>query len=174
MIEFPKSAANLLLGPRPVSSWDESLVGTYPEEFLSPMFTHSLNYWPIFSQSLRDVLKPLVSDSIEFLPFHLQQSDGSNVLADEYSIGHVLRKIECIDRGQTKVRNDDWTPRLNGTYRVVPPLCLQRALIEEVPLFSILESPVNLIVREDVKRAFESVNATEACFEEMLVSSDAD
>lgn len=168
-VRFEHSARNLLLGNDPIKNWDDSLPGIYDGDFLAPSFMFAVNNWPLFSSPLREAIEPLISDSMQFLPFQMQRNDGSGIVTG-YSIGRILNRIECIDRTKTKVRNDDWTPRANGTYQVIPPLSLERAKITSSVFFAVKESPVNIIVREDVMEVFESDAGCHARFEEMSVS----
>ena len=130
-----------------VLNW-HALEGSCPEgPDRSLDFMLSLNGWPLFSRKFREVLEAHFPDSAQFLPVSFRSSVFEN---NDTSIGQILHLIDAVDRRRTKVDNNDWTPRPNGTFRVQYPIHLRLEIASKYPIFRVPETPVGIYVRNDL------------------------
>jgi len=143
-----------------VHGWDERLIAVYPAEDPPTFdFTEAMNGWPVFSRELRDFLTGKARGVLQFLPFRLQREDGTGEVLG-FSVGQVLRVIECLDRSRTKVANA-WQP-INplGDYGTRGPLVLNRRLIGDQRIFRIKGDCLHIVIREDLRDGIDAAGFT--------------
>ena len=157
-IRFPDRQFNgfFMTEGKPVIGWNEYLIAVYlcpdPPQF---GFGMACNAWPVFSPGMRKLMEDLAPGLIQFLPFRFQRPDGTGQITD-YCVGQLLKRVDSLDRTQTKVRNN-WEP-INawGDFGVFPPIVLRRSLIGEEKLFRIQGKCITMVIREDLKTAIEN------------------
>jgi hypothetical protein len=115
------------------------------------------------------VVRPRVADLIEAQgPNQIQriavQVDGH---AEPFEIVNILRKLDCIDTTITKIRT--WTraeiPRLEGTYKAVDWLRIDREKARGAHIFRIDEWPIPVIVSQQMRESFEEAGITGITYE---------
>jgi hypothetical protein len=172
-IRFPDLQFNgfWMVESTPVIGWNEYLIAVYlcPEQ---PIFEFGLANagWPLFSPGMRHLMEDVLPGVIQFLPFRFQRLDGTGQVAG-YCVGQILRRVDCLDRNRTKVRNN-WRPvNDSGDFGTYAPLVLSRSLIGQEKLFRIAGSCGTIVIREDVKRAIEDAGFTGQRFD-LLETTD--
>ena len=140
----------------PVVGWAEFIIAVYLCDDI-PRFDFGIarNGWPIFSERMRDFLNGQCPGLVQFLPFRLQRPDGS-AQTGRYSVGQVLRLVDCLDKERTKIR-ESWAP-INefGDFAVLRPLVLSSKIIGDHQLFRIKGHSGSVVIREDLKDAIEA------------------
>jgi hypothetical protein len=145
-----------------IEDW-EGLIGTCPDG--PPCFVDfmlSLNGWPLFSKRFSKLITDHFPGSVQFLPITVQTKTFVN---DDFAIGVILNLVDAVDRSHTKVDNDDWTPRLNGTYRVQYPIHLKLPNALRFPVFRVPESPIEIFIRNDFCEMIEEHKITGVRFD---------
>jgi len=136
----------------------KKMIGKCPEgPDRSRDFMLSLNGFPLFSKRFQEMFEASFPDSIQFLPVSYGSSSFQN---HDTFIGQILNSVNALDREHSKVDNDDWTPRENGTYAVQYPVHLLRDVAAKYPIFRIPESPVHIFVRQDLRELIIQNNLT--------------
>ena len=141
---------------QPVSDWQDSLTATYVwDDDLAFNFGLARNAWPVFSPELRSFFEDHKPGLIQFLPFQLQKPDGSSRVSG-YSVGQILRLVDCLDRNRTQVE-DDWEPVNSwGDFATLRPIVLSQPLIGDEVLFRIKGMCGSILIREDLKDLMEN------------------
>jgi hypothetical protein len=112
-----------------------------------------LGPWTIVSERLKEVLTSVAEGYVQFAPFEIRSHDGKDV-QDGYFAIRVVHRIECVDRTRTTVWNDDWKPKINGTFKLNDPVVYSLSAMEGYPILTTQER-FGFIVRDDVKEALE-------------------
>lgn len=151
-----------------IPNWDESEVrGSCPDgEDLGRDFMLAENGWPLFSESLRLLIEGSFPNAVQFLPFAYSSRTPP---VRRMFIGQVLALVDGLNREHTKVDNDDWTPRANGTFRVQYPMVLNPRVVCGFPIMHILGNPRPIYVRDDVKRLIEQSNCSGMRFKSVML-----
>ena len=159
-IRFPDRQFNgfFMVEGKPVIGWHDYLIAVYlcPD---APVFGFGLarNAWPVYSPKMRKLMEQVVPGVAQFLPFRFQRPDGTGQVAG-YCVGQILKRIDCLDRNRTKVRQN-WEP-INewGDFATYWPsgVVLNRSLIGEETLFRIKGHCRSIVIREDLKHAIEN------------------
>jgi len=157
-IRFPDRQSNgfWMVEGTPVIGWSEYLIAVYfcPDP---PVFDFGLadNAWPVFSPQMRRLMEAIAPGLIQFLPFRFQRPDGTGQVTS-YCVGQLLRRVDCLDRTRTKVRNN-WQPVNSwGDLGIYRPIVVSRRLIGEERLFRIQGKCGSIVIREDIKDAIEN------------------
>ncbi|WP_442485495.1 imm11 family protein [Aeoliella sp. SH292] len=158
-----------------LNDWNPRTQGKCPDASFSVDFTvASGRSWPIFSPRMKRVMESICPGDIQYLPFCLVNDPGKPKIANRTMyLGNVTTIVDCIDRVRTKVRNDDWTPRPNGTIQVRYPIWLKRSAMSGRRFFRVNGYFTPMIVREDIKEQIEAGDFRGVVFvREMPVSDD--
>ena len=154
----------------PIEDWDERLIGTYPPgDCPRRDFPVTANDWPLYSPRLRDLMEDLASGLIRYLPIRLQTPEGEGETREDCVVQY-LRRVECIDRERTEVKDGKWEPiNCIGDFATRGPLCLVREKIENERLFRIQGDGLSVVIRQDLKEAIEEAGMTGCEFDELRV-----
>ena len=152
-----------------IPDWDENeLKGSCPNgKNLSRDFMLAENGWPLFSSKLRSLIQDSFPNIIQFLPFKYA---SLNTPVQRMYIGQLLVLVDGIDRENTKVDDDDWTPRANGTFRVQHPIVLKSRVVCDFPIMHVIGNPRPIYVRDDLKRLIEESDCSGARFRSVMLS----
>ena len=119
---------------------------------------------PVVHQRIRELLVPLVSDDVRFLPASIGQ-------LSEHSVMHVASVVDCLDERHsifTKWSEQDGRPDRVGRYRMVIRLRLDPVRVPaHASIFRVRGWSVALIVREDIKEALQRAFCLGALFEDV-------
>jgi hypothetical protein len=177
-LEFHRDVTNRLrTHPRGelVHDWNVATVAVCNEvPFTTDFVIVSGVYWPAVSERLKCLFEDRYPNCVQFLPFTLvAASNECPIEGANMYLGNVLSVVDCIDRRRTKVRNDDWAPRPNGTYQVRRPIWLKRSKVLAHPLFLIEGVATEIIARQDLCDEIQAGGFL-GCYavEEMPVSDD--
>jgi hypothetical protein len=154
-----------------VIGWSEYFIAVYLRPN-APRFFFGMarNAWPVFSTEMRSLMEDIALGLIQFLPFRFQRPDGSGQVTG-YFVGQILRRVDCLDRERTKVRNN-WAPINNwGDYGTYRPIVLSRSLIGEEKLFRIQGMCGSIVISEDLKDTIEGAGFNSQRFD-LLECSD--
>ena len=155
----------------PVIGWTEYLIAVYLCAE-APVFAFGMadTAWPVFSPGMRALMERLVPGVVQFLPFRFQRPDGSGQVVG-YSVGQILKLVDCLDRSRTKVRKN-WEPiNERGDFDTLPPLVLKQSLIGAERLFRIKGDCRTIVIREDLKRSIEDAGFASQRFD-LLATTD--
>jgi hypothetical protein len=152
-----------------IPDWDErELTGSCPNgEDRSRDFMLAENGWPLFSDKLRSLIEYSFPNLIQFLPFTYA---SLNTPIKRMYIGQLLTLVDALDREHTKVDDDDWTPRANGTFRVQHPIVLKYRVVCEFPIMHVLGNPRPIYVRDDLKTLIEETNCSGVRFKSVMLN----
>lgn len=171
-VRFPERSFNnyWMVEGRPVEGWNDKITAAYTTPS-PPVFDFGLadNAWPIFSFRMCDFLENAIPDVIQFLPFRLQRPNGMGRIAS-YSVGQVLKCVDCLDRKRTQVR-ENWQP-INefGDFGTRHPIVLSRQLIGDGKLFRVIGNCGPIVVSDEIKKAIEKSGFREQRFDAVLCS----
>ncbi len=140
---------------RAIEKWNSAVIASAPDKVDCVCdFMLSLNGWPIFGPKLQNIISHHFPNSVQFLlfnaPFHIENKAGGKL-----AVGQILRSTDGIDREHSKVDNDDWTPRENGTYRLQYPVHLRYDSISGEAIFRTLFNSGPIYVRDDFRAICE-------------------
>lgn len=94
-----------------IDDWNERLIATYPQcNFIHVDFQPCR--YPVLSERFFTHLNAIAPGTIQFLPFRMQQADGSNEITG-YGLGQILNRVDCLDKERTQVAD--------GVWRAFPP-----------------------------------------------------
>ena len=129
----------------------------------------SLDGFPLFSDAMMQMIDRLDPGAMDWLPIVFHRPRSRERIAG-YSIGATNHTIDAIDRDRTRVSQDDWTPRDNGTLRVLYPIWIRGDLIPDCCIFRLSGSPSELWVTEQFKQAVEESGLTGCRFRKAHIS----
>lgn len=127
------------------------------------------NGYAIFSNSMARLIDSLSPRAMKWFPIQIFRTRSRKEI-NGYSIGATNYAIDAIDRDRTRVSQDDWTPRDNGTLRVLYPIWIRGDLIPDCCIFRLSGSPSELWVTEQFKQAVEESELTGCRFRKAHIS----
>ena len=151
-----------------IDSWDERLIATYPQCTFIHVDFQPCRY-PVLSGHFFNHLNSLAPGTIQFLPFRMQQADGTNEISG-YGLGQILNRVDCLDKERTQVADGVWRAMPNGNFRIRGDICLRRRAVRDHQIFRVLGTSVKLVVREDIKETVAAHGFTGCRFIELRIS----
>ena len=112
-----------------------------------------LGPWVIFSTRLKDVLTAVADGYVQFAPFEIRSHDSKDI-QDGYFAVRIVHRVSCVDRVRSTVWDDDWKPRINGTFNLNDPVVYSLSAMADYPILTTQEN-FGFLVREDVKEAID-------------------
>lgn len=152
-----------------IDDWNERLIATYPQcNFIHVDFQPCR--YPVLSERFFTHLNAIAPGTIQFLPFRMQQADGSNEITG-YGLGQILNRVDCLDKERTQVADGVWRsfPPL-GNFHIRGDICLRRQAVRDHQIFRVLGTSSKLVVREDIKETVAAHGFTGCRFIELRIS----
>ena len=123
----------------------------FPGIMVPDMINNLFQYW-LVSKKLKALLAQEADVEIEFLPFTLLNHKG-RIAAEECYIANVIGTEDCVDLERTEARLSHLEP---GTFSRLFRLHLEGARVPDKKLFRLRQMPHVMVVRDDLRAAFEA------------------
>lgn len=148
-----------------MNDWPDNISLTFSADFPDSVeLTDNIRNthgWLIASAALRNIIQTHQTDDLEFLPVSIHNHKG-RVAADDCSIVNFLQLTEVVDRSASVFRVDAAYDDQISKY---DKLSLLKEIEEHGPaILRMKETPMLILVREDLARAIESAGMTGIAF----------
>lgn len=122
-----------------------------------------IQVFPIVSRRLRGILEEFEPSDIEFHPVELRS--GGKDVDKTYSIAHLLRPVDCMDRERSAYELDEEDPEI---VMEIGSLVLDQDALSGRHIVRMNERPVDVLVSEELRAAMEQAGLTGMEFRPIL------
>jgi hypothetical protein len=168
----PEIDRSELISARPIASWDPATSmrpssadrdGT-PDDALQ----NHLGL-PIFSERLKRAIEAAEIGGVQFLPVHVNRSDGSQV--GVFHIANVLNLTRALDRTRADYSvfpTDYFLERRRGEISGLRRPALRKAVLGGIDIMRLADYPEPLFASQRLRHVFESNGMTGYSFDEVV------